>query len=144
MLLYLFIIIANLIILFIILYNINKKYWHVSNNTIELLKLILLSLILVKIIFINLATIGLIGAGVGIGVVFGALIFSVVINFSLRGQSFSYAIFDFYFIKATWLFVFMLTFLFSTPDLCFDCHSLNFIADDELDPYNDEDKEWEI
>jgi F-type H+-transporting ATPase subunit c len=45
-----------------------------------------------KIIGTGLATTGLIGAGVGIGVVFGALILGVAINPSLRGQLFSYAI----------------------------------------------------
>jgi F-type H+-transporting ATPase subunit c len=39
-----------------------------------------------------MATIGLIGAEVGIGVVFGALILDVARNPSLRGQLFSYAI----------------------------------------------------
>ena len=39
-----------------------------------------------------MATTGLIGAGVGIGVVFGALILGVARNPSLRGQLFSYAI----------------------------------------------------
>ena len=43
-----------------------------------------------KIIGTGLATIGLIGAGVGIGVVFGALIIGVARNPSLRGQLFSY------------------------------------------------------
>jgi hypothetical protein len=45
----------------------------------------------VKIIGTGLATTGLIGAGVGIGVVFGALILGVARNPSLRGQLFSYA-----------------------------------------------------
>ena len=39
-----------------------------------------------KIIGTGLATTGLIGAGVGIGVVFGALILGVARNPSLRGQ----------------------------------------------------------
>jgi len=39
-----------------------------------------------KIIGTGLATTGLIGAGVGIGVVFGALIIGVSRNPSLRGQ----------------------------------------------------------
>jgi len=41
-----------------------------------------------KIIGTGLATTGLIGAGVGIGVVFGALILGVARNPSLRGQLF--------------------------------------------------------
>ena len=50
-----------------------------------------------KIIGTGLATTGLIGAGVGIGVVFGALILGVAKNPSLRGQLFSYAILGFAF-----------------------------------------------
>ena len=48
-----------------------------------------------KIIGTGLATTGLIGAGVGIGVVFGALILGVARNPSLRGQLFSYAMLGF-------------------------------------------------
>ena len=48
-----------------------------------------------KIIGTGLATTGLIGAGVGIGVVFGCLILGVSRNPSLRGQLFSYAILGF-------------------------------------------------
>lgn len=48
-----------------------------------------------KIIGTGLATTGLIGAGVGIGVVFGALILGVARNPSLRRQLFSYAILGF-------------------------------------------------
>ena len=58
-----------------------------------------------KIIGTGLATTGLIGAGVGIGVVFGALILGVARNPSLRGQLFSYAILGFAFAEATGLFV---------------------------------------
>jgi F-type H+-transporting ATPase subunit c len=46
----------------------------------------------------GLATTGLIGAGVGIGVVFGALILGVARNPSLRGQLFYYAILGFAFV----------------------------------------------
>ena len=56
-----------------------------------------------KIIGTGLATTGLIGAGVGIGVVFGALILGVARNPSLRGQLFSYAILGFAFSEATGL-----------------------------------------
>jgi F-type H+-transporting ATPase subunit c len=48
-----------------------------------------------KILGTGMATTGLIGAGVGIGIVFGALI--------LRGQLFSYAILGFAFAEATGL-----------------------------------------
>ena len=53
----------------------------------------------------------LIGAGVGIGVVFGALILGVARNPSLRGQLFSYAILGFAFSEATGLFALMMAFL---------------------------------
>ena len=45
-----------------------------------------------KIIGAGLATIGLAGAGVGIGVVFGALVLSTARNPSLRPQLFTYTI----------------------------------------------------
>ena len=48
-----------------------------------------------KIIGTALATTGLIGAGVGIGVVFGALILGVARNPWLKGQLFTYAILGF-------------------------------------------------
>jgi len=57
-----------------------------------------------KIIGTGLATTGLIGAGVGIGVVFGALILGVARNPSLRAQLFNYAILGFAFSEATGLF----------------------------------------
>jgi F-type H+-transporting ATPase subunit c len=57
-----------------------------------------------KIIGTGLATIGLAGAGVGIGVVFGALIIGVSRNPTLRSQLFSYAILGFAFAEATGLF----------------------------------------
>ena len=49
--------------------------------------------------------------GVGIGVVFGALILGVARNPSLRGQLFSYAILGFAFAEATGLFALMMAFL---------------------------------
>jgi len=64
-----------------------------------------------KIIGTGLATTGLIGAGVGIGVVFGALILGVARNPSLRGQLFSYAILGFAFAESTGLFALMMAFL---------------------------------
>ncbi|KAL1588934.1 hypothetical protein WHR41_02363 [Cladosporium halotolerans] len=50
------------------------------------------------------AAIGLAGAGVGIGLVFAALIQAVARNPSLRGQLFSYAILGFAFVEAIGLF----------------------------------------
>jgi F-type H+-transporting ATPase subunit c len=64
-----------------------------------------------KIIGTGLATTGLIGAGVGIGIVFGALILGVARNPSLRGQLFAYAILGFAFSEATGLFALMMAFL---------------------------------
>ncbi len=60
-----------------------------------------------KIIGTGLATTGLIGAGVGIGVVFGALILGVARNLSLKDLLFSYAILGFAFSEATILFGFI-------------------------------------
>ncbi len=64
-----------------------------------------------KIIASGLATTCLIGAGVGIGLVFGALIIGVSRNPSFRGQFFSYAILGFSFAEATGLFALMMAFL---------------------------------
>lgn len=64
-----------------------------------------------KIIGTGIATTGLIGAGVGIGVVFGALILGVARNPSLTSQLFSYAILGFAFTEATGLFALMMAFL---------------------------------
>jgi len=61
-----------------------------------------------KIIGTGLATTGLIGAGVAIEVVFGALILGVAKNPSLGGQLFSYAILGFAFAEATGLFALMM------------------------------------
>ncbi len=59
-----------------------------------------------KIIGAGLATIGLTGAGMGIGAVFAALILGVARNPSLRQQLFSYAILGFAFCEAIGLFAF--------------------------------------
>ena len=64
-----------------------------------------------KIIGTGLATTGLIGAGVGVGIVFGALIIGTARNPSLRSQLFSYAILGFAFSEATGLFALMMAFL---------------------------------
>ena len=64
-----------------------------------------------KIIGTGLATTGLIGAGVGIGVVFGALILGVSKDLSLGGQLFSYAILGFAFAEATGLFALMMEYI---------------------------------
>ncbi|KAI9056228.1 hypothetical protein LZ554_001156 [Drepanopeziza brunnea f. sp. 'monogermtubi'] len=64
-----------------------------------------------KLIGAGAAAAGLIGAGTGIGTVFGALITGVARNPSMRGQLFSYAILGFAFAEATGLFALMVSFL---------------------------------
>jgi F-type H+-transporting ATPase subunit c len=64
-----------------------------------------------KIIGSGLATIGLAGAGVGIGLVFGSLIEATARNPSLRPQLFAYAILGFALSEATGLFCLMMAFL---------------------------------
>jgi F-type H+-transporting ATPase subunit c len=64
-----------------------------------------------KIIGSGLATIGLAGAGVGIGLVFGSLILGVSRNPSLRPQMFAYAVLGFALAEATGLFCLMMAFL---------------------------------
>jgi len=64
-----------------------------------------------KIIGAGLATIGLAGAGVGVGLVFAALINSTSRNPSLRPQLFAYTIFGFAMTEALALFALMMAFL---------------------------------
>ena len=59
----------------------------------------------------GMATIGLAGAGIGIGTVFGNLITGVARNPALKGQLFSYAVLGFAFAEATGLFALMVAFL---------------------------------
>ena len=90
---------------FIIIYLKQRRFPSLINKKLE--KMIQAA----KIIGTGLATTGLIGAGVGIGVVFGALILGVARNPSLRGQLFAYAILGFAFAEATGLFALMMAFL---------------------------------
>lgn len=64
-----------------------------------------------KLISSGLATIGLTGAGIGIGVVFGALITGTSRNPSIRSSLFTYAILGFALSEATGLFALMMAFL---------------------------------
>jgi F-type H+-transporting ATPase subunit c len=64
-----------------------------------------------KIIGAGLATIGLTGAGIGVGLVFAALINSTSRNPSLRSQLFSYTILGFALTEALGLFALMMAFL---------------------------------
>ncbi len=64
-----------------------------------------------KLIGAGLATIGLAGAGVGVGTVFAALVNSTARNPSLKQQLFSYAILGFALTEAVGLFALMMAFL---------------------------------
>jgi len=64
-----------------------------------------------KYIGAGLACSGLIGAGAGIGTVFGSLILATARNPQLKGQLFTYAILGFALAEATVLFALMMGFL---------------------------------
>ena len=64
-----------------------------------------------KVIGAGLATIGLGGAGVGLGVVFGSLVLGTARNRSIKEQLFSYTILGFALTEATGLFSLMMSFL---------------------------------
>lgn len=64
-----------------------------------------------KLIGAGLATIGLAGTGVGIGIVFGALILGISRNPSLRNELFRSAILGFALTEAIALFALMMAFL---------------------------------
>ena len=64
-----------------------------------------------KFIGAGLATIGLAGAGVGIGTVFGALLFSISRNPGLQPELFKLAILGFALTEAIALFSLMMAFL---------------------------------
>lgn len=64
-----------------------------------------------KLIGAGLATIGLVGAGVGVGVVFGSLILGVARNPGMKGDLFRYAILGFALTEAVGLLALMMAFL---------------------------------
>ena len=64
-----------------------------------------------KYIGAGLACSGLIGAGAGIGIIFGSLISSTARNPQIRSQLFGYAILGFALAEATGLFALMVGFL---------------------------------
>lgn len=64
-----------------------------------------------KFIGAGLATIGMAGAGVGIGSVFGALILGIARNPSLKDELFKIAMLGFALTEAIALFALMITFL---------------------------------
>lgn len=85
--------------------------YYISNRVGEMTLLLLNMLASAKIIGSGLATIGLAGAGAGIGIVFAALINGTSRNPALRPQLFSYAILGFALSEATGLFALMMAFL---------------------------------
>lgn len=58
-----------------------------------------------------ISAIGLVGAGIGIGIIFGALILGVSRNPAIRNVVFGYAILGFALSEATGLFSLMISFL---------------------------------
>jgi len=64
-----------------------------------------------KLIGAGAATIGLVGAGMGVGIVFASLIASVARNPSLKGELFRYAILGFALTEAVGLLALMIAFL---------------------------------
>lgn len=64
-----------------------------------------------KFVGAGLATIGLAGSGVGIGIVFGALVLGISRNPSLRAELFRTAILGFALTEAIALFALMMAFL---------------------------------
>lgn len=64
-----------------------------------------------KLLGAGVATVGLTGAGIGIGVVFGAFVLAVSRNPSLEEKLFRYAIMGFALTEAMALFVLMMAFL---------------------------------
>jgi F-type H+-transporting ATPase subunit c len=64
-----------------------------------------------KLIAAGIATVGVAGSGVGIGIVFAALIIGTARNPSLRPQLFSYAVLAFALTEAVALFALMMSFL---------------------------------
>jgi len=64
-----------------------------------------------KLLGAGLATIGLVGAGAGVGIVFGSLINSVARNPILKGELFRFAILGFALTEAVGLLALMMAFL---------------------------------
>jgi F-type H+-transporting ATPase subunit c len=64
-----------------------------------------------KLIGAGLATSGLIGAGAGVGIVFGSLILSIARNPTMKGELFRYAILGFALTEAVGLLALMMAFL---------------------------------
>ena len=86
-----------------------KLLWIVRNNISHKKWLMLLQA--AKFVGAGLATIGLAGAGVGIGTVFGALVLGISRNPSLKDEMFRVAILGFALTEAIALFALMIVFL---------------------------------
>tara|TARA_B100000989_G_scaffold296250_1_gene279103 strand:- start:8991 stop:9239 length:249 start_codon:yes stop_codon:yes gene_type:complete len=64
-----------------------------------------------KMIGAGMATVGLTGAGAGIGIVFGSLVIALSRNFEIKKDLFGYAILGFALTEAIALFALMMAFL---------------------------------
>lgn len=64
-----------------------------------------------RLIGTGLATIGLVGAGIGVGLIFGAFLLAITRNPSLEKTLFSYAILGFALTEAVGLLALMMAFL---------------------------------
>ena len=94
---------------FSLIFKIRKLLWIVRNNISHHLWLMLLQA--ARYVGAGLATIGLAGAGVGIGTVFGALVLGISRNPSLKDEMFRVAILGFALTEAIALFALMIVFL---------------------------------
>lgn len=94
------------------MFSINGNIWYlfIPNNQKKLNKTIML-LSAAQKVGAGLSTVGLAGAGVGIGVIFGALILGVARNPSLKDELFRLAILGFALTEAMALFALMMAFL---------------------------------
>lgn len=84
------------------------------------------------------AAIGLTGAGIGIGLVFAALLNGVARNPALRGQLFSYAILGFAFVEAIGLFDLMVALMAKFVRAARSPSRGSSIPDGQSDPHLDE------
>lgn len=90
------------------IYNLCKSK---QNRNSALFKIFIMLLQAAKFVGAGLATIGLAGAGVGIGTVFGALVIGISRNPSLKDELFKLAILGFALTEAIALFSLMMAFL---------------------------------
>ena len=87
------------------------------NNSMSGFYLLLLNLVntmllsVGKVIGAGLATIGIAGAGAGIGIVFGSYLMAIARNPTLKSEMFAYLLLGFALTEATALFCLMMAFL---------------------------------